>query len=150
MTSLAARARQITIRPELPHALMVALCAGALLLAFVLEPARPGAEVVSIQGIPIPPICSMKRMGIDCPGCGLTRSWVSAAHGQFSDSLGYHRLGWLVMVYALFQFLRHALWLGLPSGRPRIDRMGKKLDNAALVLAALLLANWGLELALGL
>ncbi len=126
-----------------PHWLMIGFCAGALLLAVILEPARPGQTVVSLAGVPIPPLCGMKRgLGIDCPGCGLTRSWVSLAHGQLSDSLTFHRMGWLVMLYACCQILRHGIWLANSGARDQARRWGGMLDKAALPLGLLLILNW--------
>ncbi len=41
-----------------------------------------------------PVICPFRRLtGLPCPGCGLTRSWVYLAHGQWSDSLSAHPFG---------------------------------------------------------
>lgn len=35
-----------------------------------------------------PVICPFRRLtGLPCPGCGLTRSWVHLAHGQWGDAL---------------------------------------------------------------
>ncbi len=52
---------------------------GAALGAFVLSPG-------GIEDGPV--VCPFRLLtGLPCPGCGLTRSWVYLAHGQWSDSL---------------------------------------------------------------
>jgi hypothetical protein len=52
------------------------LCALVLLLTFSFE-ATPARDGITVYGVRLPEICGMKRMGWgDCPGCGLTRSFV--------------------------------------------------------------------------
>ena len=42
-------------------------------------------------------VCHLKRVtGIDCPGCGLTRSFTSISHGRFHDAWSYHPLSFAV------------------------------------------------------
>jgi hypothetical protein len=50
--------------------------------------ALAGAFVLSPDGIDDGPvICPFRLLtGLPCPGCGLTRSWVHLAHGQWRDS----------------------------------------------------------------
>jgi hypothetical protein len=41
-----------------------------------------------------PILCPMRAMtGLDCPGCGLTRSFCALAHGRLIQSVEYHCLG---------------------------------------------------------
>jgi hypothetical protein len=64
----------------------------ALALAFVLKEEWLDAS---------PALCLTKRMaGIPCPGCGLTHSWVAAAHGEFAQSLAANPFGLLLMLAA--------------------------------------------------
>lgn len=53
----------------------------------------------------LPSICPFHSLtGLPCPGCGLTRAFVCLGHGQFSQSLHWHPIGWLI--YGVFV----ALW----------------------------------------
>jgi hypothetical protein len=91
----------------------------------------------------MPEICVLKQAtGLPCPGCGLTRSWVALAQGDLSTSLGFHRFGWLVMIYAMLQVLRHGAWLLLQTRQLAIERLGAILDRAIIPLGALLVVNW--------
>jgi hypothetical protein len=66
------------------HWALMGLSLGILTASFLLV--REGPEEVAIAGVNIvlPPTCGSKAMwGLDCPGCGLTRSFVSLAHGDF-------------------------------------------------------------------
>ena len=51
--------------------------------------------VLSPHGIEDGPvICPFRRLtGLPCPGCGLTRSWVYAAHGWWKESFLAHPFG---------------------------------------------------------
>lgn len=61
-----------------------------LLLALVLPVPRSGGS--RIAGLP--PLCLFQRLWeIPCPGCGITRSVVCAAHGNWADAVQFHPLG---------------------------------------------------------
>ncbi|WP_188113594.1 DUF2752 domain-containing protein [Nocardioides humilatus] len=45
-----------------------------------------------------PVICPFRALtGLPCPGCGLTRSWVYAAHGWWRDSFASNPFGLVVV-----------------------------------------------------
>jgi hypothetical protein len=71
---------------------------------------------------------------------------VAAARGDLSDSLRHHRLGWLLMLYALLQVVRHGAWLGVPSLRATLTRPGRWLDLGMVPIGVMLLLNWFLTL----
>ena len=49
-------------------------------------------------------ICFIKHFtGLDCPSCGLTRSFASLAHGEFKQSIDYHPFGVLLYPGILIQ-----------------------------------------------
>ena len=123
---------------------LVGLCVGLLAASAALAPVAPGAEAgLSVAGQRLPELCTLKATtGVPCPGCGLTRSWVSALHGDAAASLGHHPLGWLVLLYALAQGARHGAWLAAPRRREGIERVGRRLDRGVVLLGALLLGAW--------
>lgn len=46
-----------------------------------------------------PVICPFRALtGLPCPGCGLTRSWVYAAHGWWRESFAANPFGLVVVV----------------------------------------------------
>lgn len=66
--------------------------AAPLTAAFILSPAH-------IEDGPI--ICPFRRLtGLPCPGCGLTRSWVYIAHGDFSRAWAANPFGLLTFLAA--------------------------------------------------
>ncbi len=57
--------------------------------------------MVPLLNQPLPPLCSLKRYtGLDCPGCGLTRSFIATAHGQFRAAVAHNPAGlyWFALI----------------------------------------------------
>lgn len=128
------------------HLLVLTICLGLIGVALVLDPAESVGRIagaVTLAGHHLPEVCAFKRVtGLPCPGCGLTRSWVAALHGQVAASLAFHRLGWLVLLYVALQALRHGAWLALARRREAIERAGRWLDRGLVPLGVLLLVAW--------
>ena len=128
------------------HLLVLALCLGLIGAALVLGPAGSSDQAgggVTLAGHHLPEVCAFKRVtGLPCPGCGLTRSWVAAVHGDLAASLAFHRLGWLVLLYVVLQALRHGAWLVFVQPRETVERVGRWLDRGIIPLFALLLIAW--------
>ncbi len=127
------------------HRLILALCFGALLIAVILGGLETLWPTFEMENLPVS--CAFRRVtGTPCPGCGLTRSWVALGRGAVSESLAFHRLGWVVMLYVGLQALRHASWLWFKPLRSSIDRWGFLLDRGLILLAVALFANWAVVL----
>ncbi len=59
----------------------------------------------SLPNVALPESCPSKiYFGIDCPGCGLTRSFIHLAAGHLAASFASHRVGWLLALAVLGQF----------------------------------------------
>lgn len=128
--------------PPVARWVVIALCLGAIAIAWLLPAAPPGGAL-SVGQTTLPDACGLKRIaGIPCPGCGLTRSWVAALEGDLGGSVGFHPLGWLVLLYAGAQAARHLLWLAVVPWRAGVDRLGLWLDRGLLVVLAALLIAW--------
>ena len=79
----------------------------AVVAASLLLQTRDGSAVgpAFLSGVNLPTLCGSRALlGVDCPGCGLTRSFLALASGNFAQSLTYHRLGWLVALVVALQF----------------------------------------------
>jgi hypothetical protein len=119
-TSGAAGARTRPVRPPLAEAarlrgqitgdqVFLGLSA-AIVLASLLLSADEAA--VQVFGWTVPPLCLWKNLlGLDCPGCGLTRSFVMMGHGAFAAAFERHALGPFLFAVVVAQLPLRALSL---------------------------------------
>lgn len=121
------------------HLTMLTLMLIVIALSFALEVA-PQARV-NFRGLPSRPLphsCISRSMfGVDCPGCGLTRSFIHLAEGQVEKSLTNHRLGWLLAFTVVLQVPYRIHRLRNPHrGTP------KWTQAFSYFLIAALIGNW--------
>ena len=80
------------------HAAMLAGSVAVLALACLMT--NDGDARVTVFGIVVPEICWWRRwLGWDCPGCGLTRSFVALAHGDLARAWEFKPVG--VFLFAI-------------------------------------------------
>ena len=93
---------------QLSAAALWAVLTGIFAASFVLP--LPGSDGTIAH---IPSICPFYNLtGLPCPGCGLTRSFVSLGHGQWLESLHWHPLGWLIALVLACLWVRNGVyWL---------------------------------------
>ena len=86
------------------HATFLVVSIIILLLSFLMNLEGHAGVAISLGGQTLPSLCTFRNLtGWDCPGCGMTRSFISLAHGQWYESLNYHPLGWLMFGMVAFQ-----------------------------------------------
>jgi len=116
-------------------------------VAVVVPPVAPGQETLRLAGVPLPTMCMLRAAtGMPCAGCGLTRSWIAALHGEWGWSFEHHRLGAVALAYLLLQAIRHAAIIARPSAG-MLAVAGRRLDLAAIALGVLFVWNWLARLA---
>jgi hypothetical protein len=123
------------------HVALLLIAAGTVAAALVLR-VRPDqrVELAFLPGWPLPELCQSKAyLGWECPGCGLTRSFVHLAHGDVAASLAVHRLGWLLALAVVLQIPYRAAALYLGRSLPL---SGRVMSALGWTLFALLVANW--------
>lgn len=127
------------------HWEMLVIASLTVLLACLLQVRDDGRVAVSgLSGLPLPPLClSYAWFGVKCPGCGLTRSIIYLAHGDWEASWRLHRLGAVLAIAIVMQLPYRivALWRG---GRPPLGTVVPTLFGRVLIV--LLLGNWLLDL----
>ena len=131
--------RQSVIRSR--HRLVLIGVALVLAASFALRVVDDDRVAVrGFEAYPLPHSCASRMLYLrGCPGCGLTRSFVHLAAGQWQDSFNVHRLGWLLALAFLLQIPYHAAGLLGSSPRP----LGRHLPAVfGYSLLALLFANW--------
>ena len=88
------------------------------------------------------------RFGIDCPGCGLTRSFIHTANGDWGAAWRMHSLGLVLFGYVLLQLpLSLALWMRIEVGS--LSFWTRLNVHLFLGLSGLLLIVWLLRLTFG-
>ncbi|WP_232677226.1 DUF2752 domain-containing protein [Nocardioides sp. R-C-SC26] len=95
------------------------------------------AALLSPDGIEDGPIICPFRMltGLPCPGCGLTRAWVYAMHGRWSDSLTANPFGVVSMVLAAALVLAVVFALVRRRAAPDLDVVVRRPVIVAIVVA---------------
>ncbi len=120
----------------------LALCAGAVGLSTVLTMTRDGR-------VPFPAICLFRAAThVNCPGCGLLRSFVAMGHLDCAAAWRFNRVGPLLYAFALLQIPYRAMRLAWPAFLRRTER--REAFVTLLVLwgfVGLLVVNWVLTLA---
>ena len=100
--------------------LFLGLALAVMLASLLLRVDREGQVVVPLLRMTVPMSCSFRRLvGHDCPGCGLTRSFISLAHGHWQAAWQYNPAGPLWFGLVLSQ-LPYRWWRirRLQAGRP--------------------------------
>ncbi len=130
------------------HRQMLAIACTIVILAFVLvEVANGRVAVRGFTRYPLPETCiSRSLFGLNCPGCGLTRSIIHLAEGDWRASWRSHRLGGLFAAVIVFQVPYRLLALRRPD-RPVIPT--RWLTLFGYLLIAMLIGNWLIDLVAG-
>jgi Protein of unknown function (DUF2752) len=130
------------------HRRVLAIACAVWVLAFALQE-RPDGRVSfrGIPQIPLPQTCASRSwFGLRCPGCGLTRSIIHLAAGEWKASWQNHRLGGLMAVMIALQIPYRLLAMRRPDP-PLFGPRWQTLLSYALI--ALLVGNWLVDLAAG-
>jgi hypothetical protein len=125
------------------HVIWLVVPALAVALSFVLEIRDSRQVVVPLVNQPLPELCSFRRLaGVECAGCGLTRSFISISQGRLGDAWRYHPAGLVLYAMAVFQIPYRAIQLDrLRRGREEL-RLGRPAHLLIYALAVLLLGVW--------
>jgi Protein of unknown function (DUF2752) len=130
-------------RKLIPRTDALAIAAFCLLVVSIAVLAEATSSAISVFGAKIPPLCPFRLLtGLDCPGCGLTRSLILAFHGRFVESYMVHLLGIPLAVFFLVQ-IPYQLYAAF-SSKPFETRKFLRPGLSYLVLGCLFL-SWTLK-----
>src|SRR5262245_59517599 len=133
------------------HLAVLTLCSLVIVASLVLG--IEGSTRVVLRGthISVPGVCWFRRLlNLNCPGCGLTRSFISLAHGRPQDAWYYNPAGPLLFLVVVAQVPYHGgqLWRQWRGLRPW--QLGKYATIPTLIVAGALFAQWLVRLCLSL
>ena len=120
--------------------LLALLCLAALLRVIAWQ-------VTPLIGAPLPGSCTFKKTtGIDCPGCDLTRCFVSLGHGRVSQAWGFNPAGIVLYAAVIFQIpYRISQLRRLRRGQASID-LGWTGPGFLFFIAFLLILQWAVRM----
>jgi len=127
---------------QIGHLVFLSFASVIILLSVLMS--TDGKQAVFLPGFtsPLPDSCSSRRLlGIDCPGCGLTRAFICISHGQLSEAWRFNRASFVIYLFVAIQIPWNAIQLWrirnskLPLHWPFIYWI-------PMAVAVILLANW--------
>jgi hypothetical protein len=130
------------------HLYILALAAIAIVGSFLLDLSPQGTPYITVPWLDAPfylsEACFSRRfLGISCPGCGLTRSFVAIAHGHVGDAFNYNLMGPVLYLTCLLQIpYRWIEYRGLLRESPLWLAVSKRFDLVTWFIVAGLLVAW--------
>jgi uncharacterized protein DUF2752 len=135
-------------RDWLFHLVLLAMCGGVLVLSATLSVKNRTQVVLPGLGVALPELCLMRRAsGLSCPGCGLTRSFISLAHGDVARAWSYNPSGPLLFFLVALQVPFRALQVWrIRCGWPELNT-GMVGPIALGTFALVMVGQWMLGMA---
>lgn len=113
-----------------------------LLAAGLLSTRGERQVILPWVGQALPETCATRwQFGIDCPGCGLTRSFIYLAHGDITAAWKLHPVSLVLFLYVVFQLpLALAHWCHVQH--PLVARITRVNGFGIIAIAVLLALRW--------
>lgn len=128
------------------HKIFFAMAAVVLLMSVLMR--SEGDSAVYLPGFssPMPDSCTSRRLlGIDCPGCGMTRAFISISHGQVARAWQLNPASIVVYLFVAVQIPWHAIQIWrLRNHRRPIQWNWVYLTPIAVVVALMISWVWKL------
>lgn len=124
------------------HWAWLIIASAVVALSFVLE-VRGTEQVGTALGpdVVLPNLCLYRAgLGVNCPGCGLTRSFLYLARGDLAASWQMHRLGWILALAVVGQIPYRIYRLCRPGKPIRLPQRAIALFGCGLGLV--FIGNW--------
>ncbi len=125
------------------HWILLCLASTILIMSAVFSVSGETQVDLPWIGQALPGMCQMKNVtGLDCPGCGLTRCFISLAHGDVSRAWHFNPAGIMVFLLVAAQVPYRAMQIWrLRRGQPELDVHRFSNIFTALMVSALV-SQW--------
>ena len=136
------------LHPRNEHLLILAMAFTALVFSLVLQPGGAGTLALPIPGtdaqVLLPGMClSQALLGIPCPGCGLTRSFVAFSLGDIQSAFHFNAMGPVLYIICLMQIpYRVAEYFRVGQSSAWWARAKARFDLVTWFVLAGLVAQW--------
>lgn len=124
------------------HGVFFCLAAIVIGLSFLMRAEGSASVYLPGTSVAMPELCSSKRiLGLPCPGCGLTRAFISISHGQFRRAWEFNATSLFVYPFVFVQIPWNAVqfWLirkrGYGGTLPHVHFL-------PIAIAVILMLNW--------
>jgi hypothetical protein len=130
------------------HLLILAMAATVLVCSLILQPGVAGTLVLPIPGtgaqVLLPGMClSRGLLGIPCPGCGLTRSFVAFSLGDIQSAFHFNAMGPVLYIICLMQIpYRVAEYFQIGRSSTVWSRAKARFDLVTWFVLAGLVVQW--------
>jgi hypothetical protein len=148
-TQLRDQDRQLHLVRQLRDRHWTMLCLALFIIVASCVLRLRGAQAVRLPwtDVGLPMMCGSRVLfGIECPGCGLTRSFIALAAGDIWESLRFHRVGWLLALAVVAQIPYRLI--ALRELRTRIVQRAWPVWFGYFLIAVLVM-NWLFKMAAG-
>src|SRR5688572_9876528 len=136
--------------PLRTHLVILILC--AIVVGLAMSMSIEGGQKVALPGMGsnLPELCHLKRVfNVPCPGCGLTRSFISMGHFNLLAAASYNVMGIPLFLLTLLQIAYRAYWLMRPDER-LMSLRAFRFESAFMVgICVLLIAQSLVRLVIG-
>lgn len=127
---------------KIGHLIFLSFAFLIILLSFLMS--TDGKQAVFLPGFnsPLPDSCSSRRLlGVDCPGCGLTRAFICISHGQLSEAWKFNRASFVIYLFVAIQIPWHVLQIWRIT-QEKSALYWPFIYWIPIAVAVILLANW--------
>lgn len=124
------------------HGIILAIATLVLLVAASLSVRGEHEVRIPLLGFSLPELCYWRMMfELPCPGCGLTRCFISLAHGEVARAWQFQPVGCLIFAGVVLQFPYRG-WQILRLRRGVPDRAPPWIIVAAWLVVPALFLQW--------
>ena len=95
---------------QIGHLVFLSFASVIILLSVLMS--TDGKQAVFLPGFTsaLPDSCSSRRLlGVDCPGCGLTRAFICISHGQLGEAWRFNHASFVIYLFVAIQIPWHTI-----------------------------------------